>query len=252
VFVDFAVNDVGQVAVGERENGFMPCAEAIIRRLRTDLPATKQAVLIFTWPDNYSSNGDSTRLARDAWIAIANAYGIQLMRWDVYLEALLGVGYDDADVDAYLGAAGDVHPNDAGHAAAAAMIEAALTSLDTSTQISPLPNRIYAESEDYEQTPIIRNGNDNDGETGTWAGAVPARTSSTADSTISWTGTFCSFGWDATGGVIGWSVDGGSYTNIDMANEVQYRAVWNFARGEHTIMLKVISGTVTINRFMAI
>ena len=55
------------------------------------------------------------------------------------------------------------------------------------------------------------------------------------------------------GNLVAWSLDGGAYTNINLAaNAVAIAAISNFALGSHTITLKIISGTVTINRFLAI
>lgn len=251
-------NDVSDDGEGARSNGFAPTAEALIRRLRAALPAAKLIAWVFTWPGNYSALTQDQIDARDKWITLATTYGLALLRWDTYLEALVGEGYDDAAVEAYLSGVGDVHPNAAGHAAAFTLMAATITSLSASGQVSPLPERVYAESEDYEQTPIIRTGTDNDGETGTgWSTDGTARQSSTADDTICWVGTFCSFGWDtnygAGAGVVAWKVDDGDYTNVDLsAQGVANRAVWNFERGAHTVTLKVVSGTVTINRFLAI
>lgn len=254
VFIDFAVNDPG-TSGGERTDDFIPASEAIIRKIRGALPNTKIVVLIFTKPENYTA-GVGT-VARDAWINIAATYGLEVYRLDTYLETLMPVPYSDEDIDVYY-TVSDVHPIDAGHAAIAAQVEAGLTSL-TNPATNPLPARIYAESEDYEQDPIIRTGIDNDGETGTWVTSGTARQSSTANSTISWTGTFCSFGLDtlngAGGGVLAWDVDGGGYTNIDTENTKstgQVYAVWNTTRNVHTVTIKVVSGTVKINRFLAI
>jgi hypothetical protein len=189
------------------------------------------------------------------WVTLASTYNIDLIRWDTYIESLIGAGYTDLDVETYLGAPGDVHPNDAGHAAAYDLAITQLGSLIGSS--STLPDRVYAESEDFENDPIIRNGTDNDGETGTWADDGTARESSTADSTITWTGTFCSFALDtnygATAGVLAWSIDGGSYTNSNLgARAGAINPVTSLARAEHTVVIKVISGTVKINRFLAV
>lgn len=258
VIIDFAVNDSDSL-VGDRANGFLPAAEALVRRLRASLPNAMLAVIVFTWPDDYSYLSSARRTARDAWIALANTYGLTLFRWDSWLEGLMGPEYTDPDVEAYFyNPPGSVHPNDAGYQTVADMIEAQMTSISTSGQITPLPDRLYAEAEDYEAEPIIRNGIDNDGETGTgWSTSGTARQSSTADDTIAWTGTFCSFGLDTNygggAGTLAWSVDGGAFTNYDLsASGVDNRAFWNFERGVHTVTIKVVSGTVQINRFMAI
>lgn len=68
-----------------------------------------------------------------------------------------------------------------------------------------------------------------------------------------------SFGVDAAAtGVFEYSVDGGGYTTKDMSAGSGKTIVWlaNFgsppATGSHTVTLRVVSGTVTINRFIVI
>jgi lysophospholipase L1-like esterase len=256
VFIDFAVNDSVDGS-GGRANGFHPAAEALVRRLRTALPNAMLVCNILCWPDGYSSMDEDRRLAREKWLELADRYGLKLIRWDTYLETLLPDPYDDTDVEAYFNAAGDVHPNDAGHDAIADNIIASLGTV-TGNYSGALPEYYYAdETPDFEQTPQPVNGADL-AQTGTgWAEDGTAIESSTADDTASYTGIFCSFGLDtnySTGaGTVAWSVDGGAYTNVDLsAKGVAFGEVSNFARTEHTVTLKVISGTVRINRFLAI
>jgi lysophospholipase L1-like esterase len=256
VFIDFAVNDANLDGGGTHTNGYTSCAEALIRRLRTALPNAKLYCWIFTYPNNYSGITANYRAARDKWITLAAAYGLTLLRWDTYLESLMPPAYVDADVESYLTAPGNVHPNDAGHDAAFDLAVTEVASL-TSNNPGALPARIYSECVDYEVTPIIRNGIDNDGETGTWSTSGTRRVSSEADATVHWTGDICGFGLDtligAGTGVVAWSLDGGAYTNRDLtAITTQSYIVTNFPKGVHTITLKVISGTVTIKRFLAI
>lgn len=255
VYVEFAVNDVEYDAVGDRVSGFAPTAEAIIRRIRNALPNTKIVVMIFTYPDNYSYMSAVRRSTRDKWINVASIYGLTLIRWDTYLEELMGPDYTDPDVTDYMSSAGNVHPNDAGHAAAADVVKRDFGSL-SSEAVTPLPDCIYAESEDYEQVPTIRWGIDNDGETGTgWENYYyVARRSSTANDTIQWAGTFCSFGLDKGNGTgsVAWSVDGGDETELDLSNYGTNTPIWNFARGSHTVTFRVVSGLVEIRRFLAI
>jgi hypothetical protein len=251
ITLDGAVNDVSFGSIGSRLYGFFPATEALIRRTITENPGSAVYAWIFTYPPNYSLT-PSRSDARDLWVALANHYGVHLLRWDEYVESLLPTPYTDAEAEAYfLG----VHPTDLGHAAAGALAQAHVLPLQIPPQT--LPARYYAESEDYEATPIIRTGNNNDGESGTWAGTAPARTSNTANSTISWTGTFCSFGLDtnygASAGVMAWSVDGGAFTNFTLTTSGgPICVISNFVRGAHTVTIKVVAGLVTINRFMAI
>jgi hypothetical protein len=119
-----------------------------------------------------------------------------------------------------------------------------------------LPTANYNDVADWMHDPIDRTGVDNDGETGTgWTTVdTTSRRSSTVNDTIAWTGTFCSFGVEAAAtGVFAWKLDDGEYTNFDLTGRgglvVQ---VGSFARGAHTITLKVVSGTITIERFLAV
>lgn len=247
IFVDFAVNDTGDDERGSRAGGFGPAAEALIRRLRTDAPNAQIIPIVFTWPEDYSVL--SYTASRDKWAALAAHYGLACYRWDQYLETLMGAGYDDTDVDAYLSAHGNVHPNDAGHAAAAALIQASLTALGNTAPA--LPARLY-DCADFEATPQLINGTSLT-TTGTWSTSGTAIISSTAGSTASWTGTCCSWGIDnndAASGVIEWQVDGGAWTSYTLATN-DY-ALTNFTAGAHTLAVRVVSGTVRINRLLAI
>jgi len=251
VFIDFAVNDTADDGTGTRPNGFAPAAEAVIRNIRTAFPNAKIVIWIFTWPDNYSHL--SNRTSRDKWINLAAYYGVDIYRWDQYLESLMGTGYTDVMVETYFGTdvPHTVHPSQLGHTAAFNLAKYKFANFDDG--YGALPSRYFAESEDYEQTPIIRNGTDNDGETGIWSTSGNMRVSSSADSTITYTGTFCSFGLDynnTASGVVAWSVDGGAYTNLTL--DVKPVALWNGTRAVHTVVFKVVSGTASINKFMAI
>lgn len=257
VFVDFAVNDTQDDAVGDRSDGFAPAAEALLRRLWTELPNAMLIVSIFTWPDDYSYMSAGRRAARDKWLALASHYSLTPVRFDSALETLMGEGYDDTDVEAYFAGANNVHPNDAGHNIIYGLMTPKLATI-TGNAPATLPTRYYAEAEDYEAAPIIRTGTDNDGETGTWATQdTTARQSSTADSTIEWAGTFSSFGldtnFDTGAGAYAWSLDGGAETQVDLsAQDVANQPLSNFAYGAHTMTLRVVSGTVRVNRFLAI
>jgi hypothetical protein len=85
------------------------------------------------------------------------------------------------------------------------------------------------------ETPIVRNGTDSDGETGTWTTqATTARQSNLSNSTISWTGTFSSFGLDCqspSSGVLPWSVDGGAETNYTLSTAGNKDFFASFDRG---------------------
>lgn len=257
VFVDFAVNDTIEDGVGGRSDGFAPAAEALLRRLWTELPGVMLVASVFSWPNDYSYMSAGRRAARDKWLALASHYSLTPVRMDTALVALMGESYDNADVEAYFAGVNNVHPNDAGHNVIYGLMTPRLASI-TGNAPSPLPTRYYAESEDYERAPIIRSGTDNDGETGTWTTqGTTGRQSTVADSTIEWSGNFCSFGLDsnfgAGAGTYAWSVDGGGETQVDLSvQDVANQPVYNMAYGAHTVTLRVVSGTVRINRCLLI
>lgn len=256
VFVDFAVND-GYDEIGDRSDGFAPTAEALIRRLWTELPSAMLVVGIFTRPEDYSYVTQTMKDVRDKWLALCTLYGLTPARFDDAIVAVVGEPYDDSDIEPYIASPGNVHPSDAGHALIAGAMYPRLATIGPNKP-GTLPTRYYAESEDYERESQIRTGVDNDGETGTWSTvSTTARTSSTADSTISWTGTFCSFGFDSNNsvgaGVYAWTVDGSEEQQVDLSEQgTAYLSVWNMAYAEHTVVVRVVSGTVRINRFLAI
>lgn len=262
VVLDFAVNDRVNDGDGARSDGFAPAAEAVIRRLRADLPNTTLLGWIFTWPDNYSSMAANHRAARNKWIELARRYGIPLLRWDLEIERVYGTTTPtDAQVDVYLAAVGDLHPNDLGHRLAAHQINRHcapfLADADTTAQAFSSVTRYYSEAEDYEETPTITNGIDHDGTTGAWAASGTAMTSSTVDSTIQFDATCCSFGLDTNygggAGTLAYKIDAGGYTEIDLSAEDQaINPVYNFTRAARTITIKVVSGSIEINRFLAV
>jgi hypothetical protein len=253
IFVDYAVNDSGNV--------IPESAEALVRVLRTKLPNAVITVGIFTWPDNYSHMDAARRAARDLWKELITRYSLQTgdnFATDICtLEGHTEATIPDADVEKYLPAVGDMHPNDLGHSTISNGFETSLATILpalASQWTPPLPTRYIANSVSYEYDPIIRNGIDNDGETGAgWSTSGTARLSSTANDTIKWTGTFSSFGLDCNygggAGTVAWDVDGGGYTNLDLTNYLLDLLISSFARGTHTVTLKVISGTVRINKF---
>ena len=251
VFVDFAVNDSIAAPPGGKTNGIAPAGEALIRRLRTALPNAKIVAWVFTWPDAYSYMNSALRTARDNWIKIANTYGVTLLRFDLELQRLIGTDKPaDSQVEAYFYGVGNVHPNDAGYAAAAAYAETQLTSLASNNPGGSLPAYIFPQTPDFEGTPIIRTGVDNDGETGTWATIGTARQSNEVNATLHYTGTCASFSFEITaGGTCAWKVDGGSYTNYTTSTA---NCLYAANRGVHTVTIKIVSGTVSIKRFMAI
>ena len=249
VIIDFAVND-------QNETYYQAAAEALVRRLRTALPNAKLLASIFLEVANPVANDPTNVKAAVAttWKTICDHYTIPY--GDFAAEVARAVGAAEHTVLYYM--SDTVHPTNAGHATAATLLEAACPALFVGAQVTgDLPARLYADTEDYENTPIVRDGIDNDGETGTgWATTDGThRESSTADDTITYTGTFQMIlrDFQIKTGVISTKVDDGGWFNTDIgADGSNYRTHWIGTRGVHTVIFKVVSGTVELRRFLAI
>lgn len=252
VFIDFCAND-GALAVDH------PSSEALVRRLRTSLP---DATLISCFFGNLTTTaladdntGNTTDYVLRWWRRICAEYGVVFVNYISQLATLVASGGHVATYQA-----DSVHPNTAGHAVAASLLEGRFSETVAGTPVDwslALSGYTYldANTSYYENTPIIRNGTDNDGETGAgWSTSGASRVSSTANATIKWTGVFQSFGLDTiTSGSVQYDIDGGGYgATDDLPNRITNQPLWSGSRGSHTVTVKIISGTVTINRFLAI
>ncbi len=233
------------------------CEEALFRKIRTQLPNAKVVFLalptITSNAGNDATNSKATTIAN--WLTLCALYGVAIADWTGVSKALIDAGtYTCAQVwyD-------DKHLLDLGHSLAAAFLKPYVCSgiLHDGAQFSGnLPARIY-DTGAKEAAPIIRNAIDNDGETGTWSTvATTARQSTVADSTIQWTGTFSSFGLDGLRqvGSLSWQIDGGEWHVMDGNVNLGYPLnLWNSdVAAEHTVTVKVNSGTVRINRFLGL
>lgn len=229
--------------------------EAFIRRSRTDLPNCKMVYVFIP----YISDGNATNPPSNIWgMSLCASYDVAAVDVATPMQAAIDGG---GSIDDYYTGPDYIHPNGSGNEFILNLITDIISNpylLSGAQWSPPLPERIYDDGS-YEYEATIRNATDNDGETGTgWSTIGTSRQSSTENDTISWTGTFVSWGLDtnySTGaGTLAWSIDGGDFTNIDLTiygidnNPVQYLSV----RGEHTVTIKVISGLVKINRFLAI
>ena len=252
VFLDFAVNDAG-TSRGDLQNGFTTAAEAVIRRIRTKLPAAKLIALILARPDTTGKD------ARDMWIALARHYDIQFELLDQELTREIGSDQPTGEqLAAYFLSAIDVHPNDNGHRLIAAMIERDLLDLQPAW---PKPIDRYGyyfpHSAIYEAEPIIRLAADHDAQSGEWLAVDGALESSQPGASISWSANLCSFGVQtnvgAGAGRLEWSLDGGPFTPLDLSTGTDsLKVIWNFPRAEHTVTIRVVSGKVQLHRFYGI
>ena len=246
VVIDRAINDVDESYCKAAE-------EAVIRRLRNALPNVNLIAPYFLQVDDYTVN-DPTNLkdavkqnceALDALYTIAQA--------DYAAEVARAVGASEYVVSDYF-VDDNSHPSNFGHGVAANLLIGVLPNLLTNQTSGELPERIY-DNGDYENDPIIRVATDNDGETGSgWSTSGMARVSSTADDTISWTGTFQAVLLDCeTGaGSIEYQIDSEGFVALDLSTATKYKTLWTGARGSHSFTIKIVSGTITVNRFLAI
>lgn len=246
VSVEYAVND-GNV------DFYANTAEALIRRIRTVVPNAKIVFIAFcsfaSAVDNVMTNLNAAVLTR--WQTICSTYGVTFVNFHQAISDAVAGGDDKTD---YM--SDTVHPNNGGHALASSILRGQLLSAMSSAYTpTTLPDRLYS-SLNMESTPIQRDGTDNDGETGTWSTSNDTwRVSSEADATITYTGSFSSFGlYHAVAGVISWQLDGGDWTEMNLGSYGPYRELSTtvIEKAAHTLVIKVVSGTVTIKEFMAI
>jgi lysophospholipase L1-like esterase len=244
VCVEFAVNDAFT-------EFYAKTAEALIRRIRTVLPLARIVFIAFTRVGDPAVD-DATNLNQDIhdrWKALCNLYGVAFVS---FADALVSAVAGGEHVATYM--TDTLHPTATGHALAATVLEATMASAVNGGTMPVLPARLY-DCADFENAPIVRNGTDNEGETGTWTTvSTTSRRSTVANSTISWTGTFVSCGIQTVDGVISWQIDGGAWTQLDLTNygpgiELTTTAL---VRGVHTLTIRVDSGTVQIDRFLSV
>lgn len=245
VVLEHAVND-------DASAFYAKSAEALIRRLRTVLPTTNIIFLAFTRVADKDVD-DATNLNQelhDRWKSLCTSYGITFISFADALKTLVDSGATLAD---YL--ADTVHPTAVGHQLAHETVRSyVLTGLTGS--LPTMPARTY-DCALFEAVPTWRDGTDNDAETGTgWSTTGTARKSSTANDTISWTGTFVSFGYNRTTdstGVVGITIDGGVEQEFNLSGyglSINYET--ELSNAEHTVVFRVVSGTVGIESFITI
>jgi hypothetical protein len=249
---DWTLNDSGVWAF------YQSCQEACLRRILTACPTAQIAILLFITIGDPDVDNTTNLGATQCTVisALAAHYGLTVINCVTPIQnAVTGGTHLNALYN------NSVHPVDAGHIILAnTILPVAITLLnDYPVSRGVLPLRLYASAE-LENTPIIRYGIDNDGETGSgWSTSGNARISSTGNDTISWDGTFQSFGMDsnygAGAGSYAWSVDGGAETIIDASTLYYYGPFhhrWAGVYGVHTVTVRIVSGTVEVKRFMAI
>ncbi len=256
VFIDFAANDDISFE-GELQDGFAPAAEALIRRLRTELPDTKLMILILSRPDSQLSK---PRLAsKNMWIALAQHYDIPYERLDNEIFNDRGSNtLTNSQIDIYFNPPTSLHPNNKGHALIAQMIERDFGKLQSEWS-KPIQDYTYymPYSKAYEAKPIIRSGEDHDGINGEWKAQNGSIESNLPGSSVTWSGDISSFGVETNfgkgAGVMEWSIDGRPFVKIDLSKTyTPIQQIWNLPKGLHTITVQVVRGKVDIHNFFGV
>jgi hypothetical protein len=262
VVIEYAINDSAYASFGsDRTDGWWTASEALIVRLRSELPEAKLVFVCLVKQEEFATGGDIA--ARDRWEAICDHHDVEFHRFDLWLQQVLGTETPtEEQINVYHDGE---HFTAEGHHEIFNMLEAnscpnnyPLQSAGWSGDLEDYQPYYYDDVEDWLGDPIKRTGADNDGETGTgWADNGTARESSTVDDTISFTGTFCSFGLNVTVQAspitFAYSIDGGAYTNVThQTGQSSIRELHATDLGEHTVTIKVVSGLVCVNQFLAI
>lgn len=261
IVIEYAINDAafGGTHQTTRTNGWWTCQEALIVQFRTQLPNAKLIFVNIVGEDDYHPV-PAYATSRDNWNTVLDHHDVLIYKYRDWLVAKYGRVPTEAEFNLWHDG---VHLTEAGHHDVFDMIEASAanyyppnTGAGWTSNLADYQPYNYNDVADWMGSPIIRNGTDNDGETGTgWSTNGTARRSSTADDTISWTGTMTAFGidLDANNCTFAWSVDGGAYTNVNWTTgSGTIKPLSAITRGSHTVTIKVVSGTVEINRFLAV
>lgn len=228
--------------------------EAFIRLLHANNPHMRVVVSLFprvTDPDVNSSvdayeNAERMELVRET----CEHYNVTVVDFAAEVRRL--VNEEGRNLSEFLG--DNIHPADGGHQLEAELLEPLLPSLYSATGMMPatLPERLYPKSADYENTPVRILGTDYDSRTGTWGDTGTRIESSETGATVTFSATCQSFGVhraDAGTNTVQVSIDGGAFESLTFNyNGTEIPS----GRGEHEIVIKVVSGTVRIDEFWAI
>lgn len=235
--------------------------EGAIRRVRGGVPGARIVVVGMPLFVDNETPGEINTVQLEHLQDLCTKYNMTYVDWPARVQGLI-----DAEVyslpDLYVDT---VHPTSTGHTEIKNLLMETLSKPFVISEDTGWTGNIndyamewddgtFSDTANY----IARNGTDNDGETGTgWSTSGTARLSSTADDTIQWTGVFESYGVDIDASdacSFSYSIDGGGFTSSNIkAGDRQVNMLGGYVeRDEHTVTLKVVSGTVKINRFLAI
>lgn len=263
VLVDEAVND-GELDPSNPEWPYV--GEAIVRGIRTAFPEAKIIVTNFIRPVGSDAFPDAnTEKLRTAWNLIAGYYKCDLYRLDTALLGILPANPTSAQIDAYFIGPSDVHPNDAGHQLIFTGLSSLISPLSANAWTGNLADypRLGLYTEYYEATPVTIQGAElltRHLTTGSWdQTATGAITTAFPGSTITYTGPMVMAGLDVAlqNGYwpvgLQYSLDGGAWTSVIPQNGFVSNSEILFTSGPmtvHTLLIKLNSGTVSINRLL--
>lgn len=220
--------------------------EAFIRKAWS---AGQRVVVLVTpsW-NNYQNDAEVNTPANQAVIVSAmsllDVYGVPYVNFWAMVQAHVAGGGHISDWFA-----DSVHPSTAGYTQAA---NALAVYLPNGGAIGVLPSRQYVNTQDFERAPIRIVGTGYNSRAGTWADNGTSTSSSTAGSTITFTGTFRWYGCYRTDGgtnTVEISLDGGSFVSTPFR---QYPVdTGTFAA--HTVTIRIpTGGNAAIDEFWAI
>lgn len=225
--------------------------EALVRRIWTICPQTKIMMFNFFAVADHDIDANVNSPTDEANVlatqAVAAAYGITLVDyWGTIKQRVNSEGHH---LNEYMD--DTIHPNETGHGEAYDLLSPHLP-FGGGAKPDTLPDRIYDTDGLYENTPVVKNGTDDDSRTGTWTEDGTKISSNEAGATITYSATCQSYGCyraDAGTNTVQASIDGGAFANASFYTNGTPIAG---GRAAHTITIKVVSGTVRIDEFWAI
>jgi hypothetical protein len=233
---------------------FKNSREAWIRRMWTLMPDCNLVVML--WPIvEVGGTIAASGAYHVEYKALCDYYGIPYVDVHTAIKALVDGG---EPITTYYGYPTDrVHPLDAGHAVAWALLQAEIAGIVFGArQLSgALPDRLYAGSTEYENaSPLYVAGTAYTSKTGTWSeDATGYISSSEAGATVTYSGTFATIGYERDSGaypLIDYSIDGGAYVE---SVALDHHGIYIGAPAARTVTIKVRAGTtVRIDKFLAV
>ncbi len=256
IILDCVVNDGGSNDTsGDHADGWAGASEALIRRIRTDLPNCAIVGWSFVWPESYSYMSAARVDALRKWQELSRLYDFPLLELATGIQRELGTNTpNDAQVELYY-ETNDIHPIQVGHNLATRILRGTLTPWQGASvpaqqwtgSLSDYPRR-WTNSDDYER-PLQTIAASSMTATGTWTPAGDEITSSTPGDTLKYTATWAGSAMKFTNsGTIRSRYDSGTWSsNVDLSAFLldTRRKLQNAVLGSHEIEIEVVSGTVT-------